>query len=296
VPHRAVASPQALLLAGGVGGASQVLKFVSKARREQKAIFGELQPSTAKAPGRSTSQRVAVDDRFVKRLLVILRICVPSLASREAALIGIQGLLLISRTLLTDLIARVEGHCGRSIVQQEFSAFGRGVLGFAVVGAPAALVNAGLKYMQKQIMLCFQERLTTHLHEQYCSNRAYYAASILKGLTNADQRMTEDVEKFAFSISELYSYTFKPLLDVILFTRWAARTAPRAQQGPPAATAAAAPPPNALAWPPGAGSALLARPPPVSSTPPTHTHPAAGPCRAPWATRASWASTLTTCS
>ena len=46
-------------------------------------------------------------------------------------------------------------------------------------------------------------RLTHNLHSLYCSNRAYYAASVLGGLTNADQRITEDVEKFAFSISEL---------------------------------------------------------------------------------------------
>lgn len=39
------------------------------------------------------------------------------------------------------------------------------------------------------------------------------------GLSNADQRITEDVEKFAYSISELYGYTFKPLLDVLVFTR-----------------------------------------------------------------------------
>lgn len=46
-----------------------------------------------------------------------------------------------------------------------------------------------------------------------------HAASTLGGLTAADQRLTEDVEKFAHSIAELYSYTFKPLLDVVLFTR-----------------------------------------------------------------------------
>lgn len=80
-------------------------------------------------------------------------------------------------------------------------------------------VNSALKYLQKRIKLAFMRRLTLHLHELYCSHRAYYAASWLGGLTAADQRLTEDVEKFAYAISELYSYTFKPALDVVLFTR-----------------------------------------------------------------------------
>lgn len=54
-------------------------------------------------------------------------------------------------------------------------------------------------------------RLTQTLHKMYTSNRAYYAASTLGGLTHADQRITEDVEKFCFSVSDLYSHTFKVL-------------------------------------------------------------------------------------
>jgi ABC-type uncharacterized transport system fused permease/ATPase subunit len=61
-------------------------------------------------------------------------------------------------------------------------------------------------------------RLTQQLHKMYTSNRAYYAASTLGGLTHADQRITEDVEKFCFSISDLYSHTFK--VGQSLFT-WA---------------------------------------------------------------------------
>ena len=94
---------------------------------------------------------------------------------------------------------------------------------FAGVAIPAAAVNAGLKLMQKRIQLAFQARLTRHLHARYTANRAYYAASVLGGLTHADQRITEDVEKFAAAVAELYSYTFKPLLDVALFTRSLAR-------------------------------------------------------------------------
>lgn len=92
---------------------------------------------------------------------------------------------------------------------QQFGDFWRGVLDFALLGIPAAVVNSGLKFMQKNLELSFQQRLTLYLHRLYTSNRAYYAASTLGGLTHADQRITEDVEKFCFSISDLYSHTFK---------------------------------------------------------------------------------------
>ena len=121
--------------------------------------------------------------------------------------------------MLTDWIARIEGTSGSSIISLDFKAFGWAQLEFAAVGIPAAIVNSGLKFMQKQIELAFQSKLSEHLHSRYCRNRAYYAASNLGGMTSADQRITEDVDKFCFSISELYSHTFKPLLDVILFTR-----------------------------------------------------------------------------
>lgn len=97
--------------------------------------------------------------------------------------------------------------CRRAL--QEFANFGRGVIDFALLGVPAAIVNSGLKFMQKNLELSFQSRLTLYLHKLYTSNRAYYAASTLGGLTHADQRITEDVEKFCFSISDLYSHTFK---------------------------------------------------------------------------------------
>lgn len=52
---------------------------------------------------------------------------------------------------------------------------------FVGVGVPLAVVNSGLKYMQKRIKLAFMRRLTHHLHELYCDHRAYYAASTLRG-------------------------------------------------------------------------------------------------------------------
>jgi hypothetical protein len=43
-------------------------------------------------------------------------------------------------------------------VLQEFGKFGRGVVDFALLGVPAAVVNSGLKFMQKNLELSFQQR------------------------------------------------------------------------------------------------------------------------------------------
>lgn len=79
------------------------------------------------------------------------------------------------------------GGVGRSIVAGDQASLKRLLLTFCGVALPAAVVNAILKYLQRNIKLSFMRRLTLHLHDLYCSNRAYYAASWLGGLTSADQ-------------------------------------------------------------------------------------------------------------
>eukprot|EP00884_Botryococcus_braunii_P014828 jgi/Botrbrau1/23346/Bobra.0051s0006.2 len=213
--HRRVLAVVAVT--GGAAGWKIVQQEVKQTLREQAALFNnsELEERSA----RSKRPKVAVNRLFFSRLRKILSICVPKAISVEAGLIYLQGCLLVSRTYLTDYISRIEATAGQHLIAQEFPEFGRGLATFAALAIPAATVNSGLKYMQTMIQLAFMKRLSHHLHNQYCNNRAYYSASQLKGLTNPDQRLTEDVEKFCSSIAELYSYTFKPLLDVLLFTR-----------------------------------------------------------------------------
>eukprot|EP00798_Chlamydomonas_sp_ICE-L_P012747 gene12747-15996_t len=205
-----------LVIAGGISVGSKVRGLVRDAHKQQKILCADVH-NTGRA-GARRPQKIAVNKQFFQRLWRILKICVPSIFSKEAFLVLIQGALLVSRTVLTDWIAHIEGLCGNTLISQKFDEFGSSILSFAIVGVPAAIVNSGLKYMQKRIELAFQSRLTRYLHAKYTSNRAYYAASVLGGMTNPDQRITEDVEKFCFAISELYSHTFKPLLDVVMFT------------------------------------------------------------------------------
>lgn len=110
------------------------------------------------------------------------------------------------------------------MVSKDWADFTASLRKFAQAAIPAAIVNSGLKCLQTIISLSFQRRLTEHLHKCYLSDRVYYVASVLGGLSNPDQRITEDVAKFSFAISELYSYTFKPVLDMIFFTYSLAKT------------------------------------------------------------------------
>ncbi|KAL4452337.1 hypothetical protein ABPG75_007999 [Micractinium tetrahymenae] len=205
----------AVFLIGGGLSLRALKQQLRAARREQQAICQGVEAHTK----RTNAPKVAVDAVFARRLLAILKICVPSVLSPEAGLIYAQGALLVLRTLLSDYVSKLEGRAARWAIQSNAALLSRTLGQFVAVSIPAAVVNSGLKYMQRRIKLAFQRRLTQSLHAQYCEHRAYYAASTLGGLTHADQRITEDVERFSHTISELYSYTFKPLLDVILFTR-----------------------------------------------------------------------------
>ena len=69
-------------------------------------------------------------------------------------------------------------------------------------------------------MLClFSARFNLTYQTKFCYNLTLFSFTY-----DLLQRITEDVQKFSSAISELFSYTFKPVLDIILFTRSLART------------------------------------------------------------------------
>jgi ATP-binding cassette, subfamily D (ALD), member 3 len=83
---------------------------------------------------------------------------------------------------------------------------------------PVSCVNCLLKYGQTELTLRFRARLTHHLYELYLKGFTYYKVSNLDNrISNADQLLTVDVERFANSVSDLYSNVSKPLLDIGIY-------------------------------------------------------------------------------
>lgn len=81
-------------------------------------------------------------------------------------------------------------------------------------------MNAGIDYINLKLALRFRKRLTIDFHSQYLQNMHYYKICNLDSrISNPDQRLTSDAEKWAKSLSSLYLNTAKPILDIFLFAK-----------------------------------------------------------------------------
>uniref|UniRef100_A0A671XUT9 ATP-binding cassette, sub-family D (ALD), member 3a n=1 Tax=Sparus aurata TaxID=8175 RepID=A0A671XUT9_SPAAU len=104
------------------------------------------------------------------------------------------------------------------IISRDVTLFKRHFYSYASVIPGIALVNNFLKLGLNELKLRFRERLTKNLYDQYLLGFTYYKMGNLDNrIANADQLLTQDVEKFCNSVVDLYSNLSKPLLDIGLY-------------------------------------------------------------------------------
>ncbi|EGC30265.1 ABC transporter D family protein [Dictyostelium purpureum] len=210
-----------VLLALG-GGTFSLIKFY-KAKNQgnkQSGLIIDLKDKNNKQDKKRNVTRV--DAVFFRRLAKIIRICIPSLKSKEFLSLLYLTALLFARTMLSVSIAEIAGKNAQNLVARKWTEMRNGVLKFALVSIPASFVNSSLKYETDMLALRFRKRLSEYVHKEYLEGVNFYKASHLGGadrIDNADQRVTSDIEQFCNSMSNLYTTLFKPFLDLVLFTR-----------------------------------------------------------------------------
>jgi ATP-binding cassette subfamily D (ALD) protein 3 len=85
---------------------------------------------------------------------------------------------------------------------------------------PASFVNSFLDFLNRKLALRFKRRLTDFFHKTYLKDMVFYQLGNLDSrISNPDQRLTSDIEKWANSLSTIYANFTKPTLDIILFSR-----------------------------------------------------------------------------
>ncbi|KAI8889644.1 hypothetical protein K501DRAFT_170432 [Backusella circina FSU 941] len=188
---------------------------IYKAKQQYKVK--ETKPTAAKA--KKKSQRVGVNSEFIEQMKKLLPICIPGVLSKESGLLVILASVLIARTWLDIWFSGFNGSVVKAIVSRNRKEFiAKAIIEFGLMMWPMSIVNNSLKLTINALALSFRERLTKHAHNKYLDGITFYKISNLDNrLQNADQLLTQDIDKFSENLSHLYSDIAKPVVDIFLF-------------------------------------------------------------------------------
>jgi len=169
---------------------------------------------------RKRKSGAGIDREFAKRLVKLLPILIPSPFCKETFYLALVAALMIVRTLCDIWQIRNGTSIESAIITRNKKNFYKYLLRFMGAMVPIAFVNNLLKYGLNEIALCFRSRLTKHYYKEYLTGFTYYKMSNLDSrIGNPDQLLTQDIDKFATSLADLYSNVSKPILDISIYAR-----------------------------------------------------------------------------
>ncbi|XP_036376897.1 ATP-binding cassette sub-family D member 3a [Megalops cyprinoides] len=201
------------------GGVLLVLYLLRQRRRSAKFNgkkgVSEAHPNSDKD---AKKDRAAVDKVFFSRLYRILKIMVPRTFCKESGYLLLIAVMLVARTYCDVWMIQNGTMIESAIIGRSTKDFKRYLFNFITAMPLIALVNNFLKLGLNELKLRFRVRLTKHLYDEYLKGYTYYKMGNLDNrIANADQLLTQDVEKFCNSVVDLYSNLSKPLLDIGLY-------------------------------------------------------------------------------
>uniref|UniRef100_A0A4W5K014 ATP-binding cassette sub-family D member 3 n=1 Tax=Hucho hucho TaxID=62062 RepID=A0A4W5K014_9TELE len=162
--------------------------------------------------------RAVVDYVFFLRISKIVRIMVPRWFCKETGYLVLIAAMLVARTYCDVWMIQNGTMIESAIIGRSNTDFKNYLFNFCKVMPLIALVNNFLKLGLNELKLRFRVRLTKHLYDEYLKGYTYYKMGNLDNrIANADQLLTQDVERFCNSVVDLYSNLSKPLLDIGLY-------------------------------------------------------------------------------
>ncbi|KAF7214452.1 ATP-binding cassette sub-family D member 3a isoform X2 [Nothobranchius furzeri] len=202
-------------VAGGILFVIYLLKQRSRTPKQYSAKGSSQLLNTEKDVKKD---KTAVDKVFFLRILRILNIMVPRVFCMETAYLILIASMLVARTYCDVWMIQNGTMIESAIIGRSTKDFKIFLFSFIKFMPLIALVNNFLKLGLNELKLRFRERLTKRLYDQYLQGFTYYKMGNLDNrIANADQLLTQDVEKFCNSVVDLYSNLSKPLLDIGLY-------------------------------------------------------------------------------
>ncbi|KNZ74123.1 ATP-binding cassette sub-family D member 2 [Termitomyces sp. J132] len=172
----------------------------------------------------SAKEKPNIDTSFLRQFrAIIFRVAFPSFWSKETMMVALHSFFLVMRTVLSVLVARLDGRIARDLVSANGRGFLKGLGLWFLLAIPSTLTNSLIRYLQSKLSLNLRTRLTRYIHDLYLSS-APELRFYRSGLEGVDQYLTADIDAWSESLSVLYGNILKPSLDLILFTSQLSRS------------------------------------------------------------------------
>ena len=173
--------------------------------------------AAAAAAAASAAPRVVHGTRM-QRIGQLLKILVPSFWGADGRGLLLLTAVIVCRTWLSDRIAHLNGETMRHIIGQDRRQFVTLLGGSLVQAAAQAVLAPSMLSLAEAVALTWRDRLTAHLSELYFRSRGYYTMPNLHSLSDADQRIAEDVPKLSTTLAALFPGLVKPIVDIAWFS------------------------------------------------------------------------------
>ena len=104
-----------------------------------------LAADAARFPVITSQAKPGLNKSFLQQLISILRICFPSWHSKEILILGLHSFFLVSRTILSVGVAKLDGHLVRTIVSADGRGFLKGLGLWFALAVPSTYTNTMVK-------------------------------------------------------------------------------------------------------------------------------------------------------
>lgn len=189
-------------------------------RFDRDAVFFPVDGSSSTKHSKASSGGTGkLDATFFRQLRALRRIIIPSLGSKEAAIIAMHAVFLVLRTWLSVVVAELDGKIVKHLVRGKGKRFLAGLFSWFAIAIPATYTNSMIRFLESKLALAFRTRLTHYVHDLYLNDRlTYYKLLSLDGrISHPDQLITTDIARFCNKLASFLSNLGKPTLDTIIF-------------------------------------------------------------------------------
>ncbi|XP_031622800.1 ATP-binding cassette sub-family D member 3 [Contarinia nasturtii] len=206
-----------LICLSGLSAAAWIIIYGKTNRKLKSQPEDQIQYTISEKKDKRIA-KAHVNSIFFRQLRELLRIIIPGAWSKESMLLLLIAASLIARSASDIWMIQNVTIIESTIIQMDRRKFLNTLFKYCMALPLISVVNNVLRWSIGELKISFRINLSKHMYNQYLKGFTFYKMSNLDNrISNADQLLTNDIDKFCESVADFYSNASKPVLDIIIY-------------------------------------------------------------------------------